>query len=55
MGFISIASILGIALSVAVLITVLSTANGFEKELITRFLNVTTHAEVRAITGSLKN
>ena len=54
-GFISIASMLGIALGVAVLITVLSAMNGFEKELVTRFLNVITHAEVRAITGSLKN
>jgi lipoprotein-releasing system permease protein len=47
-SFISLTSILGIAIGVAVLIIVLSVVNGFEKELRARILSMTSHA---AITG----
>tara|TARA_B100001094_G_scaffold329764_1_gene393257 strand:- start:8661 stop:9899 length:1239 start_codon:yes stop_codon:yes gene_type:complete len=46
--FISIASMTGILLGVAVLIVVLSVMNGFEREFKTRFLNITAHAQLRA-------
>ncbi len=47
-SFISVTSILGIAIGVAVLIIVLSVVNGFEQELRARILSMTSHA---AITG----
>jgi len=47
-SFISLISMLGIALGVAVLIVVLSVMNGFEKELRERILSMASHA---AITG----
>ncbi len=43
---VSIAAVVGLALSVAVLITVLSVINGFERELRERLLGVTAHATV---------
>lgn len=52
-GFFSMASILGIAVGIAVLIVALSAMNGFEKELTQRFLNVVTHAELTAMQGKL--
>jgi lipoprotein-releasing system permease protein len=45
-SFISLTSILGIAIGVAVLIIVLSVVNGFEKELRARILSMTSHAAV---------
>jgi lipoprotein-releasing system permease protein len=48
-SFISLTSMIGIALGVASLIVVLSVMNGFQKELRTRFLGVASHLE---ITGS---
>jgi lipoprotein-releasing system permease protein len=45
-SFISLTSILGIAIGVAVLIIVLSVVNGFEKELRARILSMTSHASV---------
>ncbi len=46
LSFISIISMVGIGLSVAVLITVLSVMNGFEKELRERILSMTAHATI---------
>jgi len=43
-SFVSIASILGIALGVAVLIIVSSVMNGFEKEVTRHILGMTSHA-----------
>ncbi|MEE8107709.1 MAG: hypothetical protein V3T36_01020, partial [Gammaproteobacteria bacterium] len=45
-SFISMISMLGIALGVAVLIVVLSVMNGFEEELRSRILSMTAHATV---------
>ncbi|MCB1955131.1 MAG: lipoprotein-releasing ABC transporter permease subunit [Rhodocyclaceae bacterium] len=45
-SFISMVSMLGIALGVAALITVLSVMNGFQDELRSRILGVASHAEV---------
>jgi lipoprotein-releasing system permease protein len=45
-SFISSISILGVALGVAVLIVVLSVMNGFETELRTRILSMTSHASL---------
>ncbi len=50
-SFISLISILGIALGVMVLITVISVMNGFEKELRERILGVVSHATVQAAAG----
>jgi lipoprotein-releasing system permease protein len=47
-SFISLASMLGIALGVAALIVILSVMNGFETELRTRLLSMTDHASVTA-------
>ncbi len=51
-SFISLSSILGIALGVAALITVLSVMNGFEKELRHRMLGMSAHVVVRTIDKS---
>ncbi|TXI09356.1 MAG: lipoprotein-releasing ABC transporter permease subunit [Rhizobium sp.] len=48
-SFISLASMIGIAIGVMALITVLSVMNGFERELRTRILGMASHA---TITGS---
>jgi len=45
-SFISLTSILGIALGVAALITVLSVMNGFQNELRTRILGVASHVQI---------
>ena len=52
-SFITLTSILGIALGVAALITVLSVMNGFEAELRDRILGMTSHASVTGIDGEL--
>ena len=54
-SFISLISMLGIALGVTVLITVISVMNGFEKELRERILGVVSHATVQAIGKPLQN
>ncbi len=54
-SFISLISILGIALGVAALITVLSVMNGFEEELRTRILGMASHASVSSLSGPLKD
>ena len=45
-SFISLSSMLGIALGVTALITVLSVMNGFEKELRERILGMASHATI---------
>ena len=52
-SFISLTSMLGVALGVAALITVLSVMNGFEKELRERILGMTSHAFITGIDGTL--
>ncbi len=51
--FISVMSILGIALGVAALIVVLSVMNGFQKELRARILGVASHVQITGIAGGL--
>jgi lipoprotein-releasing system permease protein len=52
-SFISMISMLGIALGVAALIVVLSVMNGFQKEVRDRMLSVLAHVEVFSPTGSM--
>jgi lipoprotein-releasing system permease protein len=52
-SFISLASMLGIAIGVTALITVLSVMNGFERELRTRILGMASHATISAYRGGL--
>ncbi len=54
-SFISLISMLGIAVGVWALITVLSVMNGFEKELRERILGMASHATVTSIYGSLRD
>ena len=53
-SFISLTSMLGIALGVTALITVLSVMNGFEKELRERILGMAAHATVSGPEGRLE-
>ena len=53
LSFIASVSVLGLALGVAVLIVVLSVMNGFERELRTRILSVTSHATLMGLGGPL--
>ncbi len=54
-SFISAISMIGIALGVIVLITVLSVMNGFHKEVRERILGMASHAEIRALGGELED
>lgn len=54
-AFISLISILGIALGVAVLITVLSVMNGFSKEIRAKILSNNPHITVKSFLGNLNN
>lgn len=54
-SFISLSSVIGIALGVMALITVLSVMNGFEKELRARILGLASHATVAGAGNPLKN
>ncbi|MBL8491879.1 MAG: lipoprotein-releasing ABC transporter permease subunit [Rhodocyclaceae bacterium] len=54
-SFISLISVLGLALGVAALIVVLSVMNGFQKELRTRILGVASHVQISAIDKDLPN
>ena len=54
-SFISAASMLGIAIGVTALITVLSVMNGFERELRTRILGMASHATISAYRGGLED
>jgi lipoprotein-releasing system permease protein len=51
-SFISLTSVLGIALGVTTLITVISVMNGFEKELRARILGAIAHATIQPADGS---
>jgi lipoprotein-releasing system permease protein len=51
-SFVAVMSVLGLMLGVAVLIVVLSVMNGFERELRSRILSVTGHAEISGLQGS---
>ncbi len=52
-SFISFISAFGIALGVAILITVLSVMNGFHKEVRERILGMASHADIRSVSGGL--
>ena len=52
-SFISVISMVGIAVGVAVLIIVLSVVNGFETELRSRILSMTSHAAITSFEGGL--
>jgi lipoprotein-releasing system permease protein len=54
-SFISLMSMLGIALGVTALITVLSVMNGFETELRQRILGMTSHATISSFSDSLRD
>lgn len=54
-SFISLTSMIGIALGVATLITVLSVMNGFEKELQERILGFVSHATIEDWGGEFEN
>jgi lipoprotein-releasing system permease protein len=54
-SFISIISMLGIALGVAALIVVLSVMNGFQLELRTRILGVASHVQLMSSAGELSD
>jgi lipoprotein-releasing system permease protein len=54
-SFISLSSMIGIALGVTVLITVLSVMNGFGEELRARILGVVSHITISGERGQLAN
>ena len=54
-SFITLTSVMGIALGVTALITVLSVMNGFEAELRQRILGMTAHATLTGQFGQLEN
>jgi len=54
-SFISLTSMIGIALGVWALIVVLSVMNGFQKELRTRILGVASHVQISGFDGALAN
>ena len=54
-SFITLTSVLGIALGVTALITVLSVMNGFEAELRERILGMTSHASITGEDGELRD
>src|SRR5450432_2725764 len=54
-SFITWVSLLGVAVGVAALITVLSVMNGFETELRTRLLSVSAHATISANGGPISD
>lgn len=54
-SFISMASILGIALGVTVLITTLAVMSGFQKEIRDRLLQMTAHTTITADGAPMSN
>lgn len=52
-SFVALMSVCGLTLGVATLIVVLSVMNGFERELRSRILAVTSHATISGLSGSL--
>jgi lipoprotein-releasing system permease protein len=54
-SFVASMSVIGLALGVAVLIVVMSVLNGFERELRSRMLSVTSHATIVGIDGAMRD
>ncbi len=54
-SFITLTSVMGIALGVTALIVVLSVMNGFEAELRERILGMTSHTTITGRNGRLQN
>jgi len=54
-SFVALMSVVGLMLGVAVLLVVLSVMNGFERELRTRILAVTSHATLMGLEGPLED
>ena len=54
-SFVASMSVIGLALGVAVLIVVLSVLNGYESELRSRMLSVTSHATITGLNGAIPN
>lgn len=54
-SFISLISVIGIALGTAVIITVLSVMNGFQEEIRTRLLDFTAHGTINAFAGTIED
>ena len=54
-SFISLVSVIGIALGITVLITVLSVMNGFQREVRTRILGVASHVQISGMDNALSN
>jgi lipoprotein-releasing system permease protein len=54
-SFVALMSVCGLMLGVATLIVVLSVMNGFERELRSRMLAVTSHATITGLNGSLSD
>jgi len=54
-SFISLISVIGIALGMTVLITVLSVMNGFQREIRTRILDVASHVQLSGAGGMLND
>jgi lipoprotein-releasing system permease protein len=52
-SFVASMSVIGLALGVAVLIVVLSVVNGYERELRSRMLSVTSHATITGLDGTM--
>ena len=52
-SFVALMSVAGLTLGVATLIVVLSVMNGFERELRSRILSVTSHATLMGLHGTL--
>jgi lipoprotein-releasing system permease protein len=54
-SFVASMSVIGLAIGVAVLIVVLSVLNGYETELRSRMLSVTSHATITGLNGAIPN
>src|SRR5215468_7100232 len=54
-SFVALMSVCGLMLGVATLLVVLSVMNGFERELRTRILSVTSHATLMGLNGTLSD
>ena len=54
-SFVALMSVLGLTLGVATLVVVLSVMNGFERELRSRILSVTSHATLMGLQGTLSD
>jgi len=54
-SFVALVSVLGLALGVATLVVVLSVMNGFEREIRSRILSVTSHATLMGLEGTLSS